>query len=431
MKYNIIFYTIFLFLISGCGRKPCELTQELIDKNKLDDNYCPILDTTIKPLPNPAINEINIFIDASGSMTGFMPTTRPSTDFQILVPDIISSLETEFNGKINIYPIYNSKSPIKKSSSVSEVQNGIIYGTLAQKAGDTYIPTMLDSIYRGYFSPNTINIFISDCIYSPRNAEKKQAEQATREIRQSISSYTNDYFTSIFCLFSQFNKFLKSPYYLIVFGTPENNHHIENIIKNSIATKKQNHFQTHFGLKYDKPYYSILPNTDHSSNCIANPCANLKDAYANVEVYDWKSENDSLSFWIALDFKNLPEYTKSEDYIRKNLAFLPISKGTAEIAEITSKVPNGLHNDDKEIINSSTHFVRVKVLNIEECAITIHLGLKYDTPSWINELNQTESESNGEKTFGLERLMNGFAEAYKQDKPAYFFNNLTVSIIKK
>lgn len=430
MKYNIIFYTIFLFLISGCGRKPCELTQELIDKNKLDDNYCPIVDTTIKPLPNPAINEINIFIDASGSMTGFMPTTRPSTDFQILVPDIISSLETEFNGKINIYPIYNSKSPMKKSSSVSDVHKGIIDGTLAQKAGDTYIPTMLDSIYKGYFSPNAVNIFISDCIYSPNNKEKKYAEQATREIRQSISTYTNDYFTSVFCLFSQFNKISKSPYYLIVFGKPENNHHIENIIENSIANKKQNYFQTHYGLKYDRPFYSVLPYTNVSANCIANACTSLANTYANVEVYDWKSGNDSLFFWIALDLKNFPEYTKSGEYLKKNLDFSPSSKDIT-ITEITSSVPKGLDNHDKIIANSSTHFVRVKVLNIEECAITIHLGLKYDTPSWINDLNQTESESNGEKTFGLERLMNGFAEAYKQDKPAYFFNNLTVSIIKK
>lgn len=430
MKYNIIFYTIFLFLISGCVRKPCELTQELIDKNKLDDYYCPILDTTIKPLANPTINEINIFIDASGSMKGFMPTTRPSTDFQILVPDIISSLETEFNGKINIYPIYNSKSPMKKSSSVSDVHKGIIDGTLAQKAGDTYIPTMLDSIYKGYFSPNAVNIFISDCIYSPSNKEKKYAEQATREIRQSISTYTNEYFTSIFCLFSQFDKISKSPYYLIVFGKPENNHHIENIIENSIATKKQNYFQTHYGLKYDRPFYSVLPYTNLSSNSIANACANLGNAYANVEVYDWKSENDSLIFWIALDLKNLPEYTKSEEYLRKNLDLFPNSKDIT-ITEITSSLPKGLDNHDKNIANSSTHFVRVKVLNIEECAITVYLGLKYDTPSWIHELNQTESESNGDKTFGLERLMNGFEEAYKQDKSAYFFNNLTVSIIKK
>jgi hypothetical protein len=185
MKYNIIFYTFFLFLISGCGGNTCEITQELLEKNKLDDNYCPIIDSTIKSLPNSSIKEINIFIDASGSMTGFMPTSSPSTDFQILIPDIISKLETEFNGQINIYPIYNSKSPMKKSSSISDVQKGIIYGTLAQNAGDTYIPTMLDSICKGYFSPNSINIFISDCIYSPRNAEKKQAEQATREIRQA------------------------------------------------------------------------------------------------------------------------------------------------------------------------------------------------------------------------------------------------------
>jgi hypothetical protein len=430
MKYNIIFYTFFLFLISGCGRNTCEITQELLEKNKLDDNYCPIIDSTIKSLPNSSIKVINIFIDASGSMTGFMPTSRPSTEFQILIPDIISKLETEFNGQINIYPIYNSNSPMKKSSSISDVQKGIIYGNLAQDAGDTYIPTMLDSICKGYFSPNSINIFISDCIYSPRNAEKKQAEQATREIRQAIVNYTKDYYTSIFCLFSQFNKISNSPYYLIVFGKPENNHHIENIIENSISTKKQNYQQTNFGLLYDKPFYSVLPYTNISANCIANPCTNLKDAYANVEVENFKAENDSVSFWIALNLKKLPNYAKTKNYLENNLD-LSIQKGVADIVEITTSVPNDIHKDDKEIANSSTYFVRVKVSSIEECATVIDLRLKYSTPSWISKLNQIESESNGEKTFGLERLMNGFSEAYKQDNQALFFKNLTISIIKK
>ena len=429
MKHNIILYTFFLFLISECGRNNCEITQELLEINKLDVNYCPIIDSTIKSLANPSIKEINIFIDASGSMTGFMPKSRTSTDFQILIPDIISKLETEFNNQLNIYPIYNSKSQMKKSLSISEVQKGIIYGTLAQMGGDSYIPTILDSICRGFLNPNSVNIFISDCIYSPINAEKKQVDQATREIRQAIVNYTKEYFTSIFCLFSQFNNISNSPYYLIVFGKPENNQHIENIIENSISTKKQNYKQTNFGLLYDKPFYSVLPYTNMTPNCIANPCTNLKDAYANVEVENFKAVNDSVSFWIALNLKKLPNYAKTKNYLVNNLDI--VQKRVAEIVEITESVPNDLHKDDKEIAISSTHFVRVKISSIDECATTIDLRLKYSTPSWISELNQIESESNREKTFGLERLMKGFSEAYKQDENAFFFNNLTISIIKK
>lgn len=430
MKYSIILFTTLLILLTGCGGNKCEITQELLTENKLDENYCPIIDTTIKALPNPSIKEINIFIDASGSMTGFMPTTKPSTEFQILIPDIISKLETEFIGKINIYPIYNSNSPMKKSSSVSDVHNGIIYGTLAQKAGDTYIPTMLDSIYKGYFNPYAVNIFLSDCIYSPRNTEKKQAEQATREIRETISNYTKNYFTSVFCLFSQFNKISNSPYYLIVFGKPENNHHVENIIVNSITTKKQNFHQTNFGLQYNKPFYSVLPYTENSPNCYANPCTNLNNAFVNVEVQNWNAESDTMSFWIALDLKELPSYAQTKNYLDSNLV-LTMQKGTAEITKITTSAPKGIDKDDKEIADKSTHFVHIKVSSFEECATTIHLELKYATPNWISELNQTDSESNGDKTFGLERLMNGFAEAYKQEKTTYFFNNLNVSLIKK
>lgn len=418
-----------LILLQSCGGKKCELTEQVISENRLDENYCPEIDTTIKPLPSPSINTINIFFDASGSMTGFMPTTKPSSEFQILIPDIISKFVSEFGGKVNFFPIYNSAAPMK-SLAVNDAVNRIIYGTLAQNGGDTYIPTMLDSIYKGYFGSDAVNIFLSDCIYSPKDKEKKQAEQATREIRETISRYTKNYSTSVFCLLSQFNKIANSPYYLIVFGKPENNHQVEHIILDAVTTKKQVFHQTNFGLQYDKPFYSVLPYTENSPNCIANPCTNLKDAFANVTVQNWNAENDSTSFWVALNLKELPSYATTQSYLDSNMA-ITMQKGTAKITSISSTAPKGLDKDDKVLADKSTHFVRISISSLDDCATTILLGLRYSTPNWIRELNQTESESNGDKTFGLQRMMNGFSEAYKQNEPAYFFNNIIVSIIKQ
>jgi len=429
MRNILIPIIAFLVLLQSCGGNKCDMNERMLSENNLDESYCPKIDSTIKPLPTPSIKTINIFFDASGSMSGFMPTTKPSSQFQILIPDIISKLETEFSSKINFYPIYNSSSPMKPLA-LNDAENKIIYGTLAENGGDTYIPTMLDSICKGYFTSEAVNIFLSDCIYSPKDKQKKQAEQATREIRETIINYSNDYFTSIFCLFSQYNKISNSPYYLIVFGLPENNHQIEDIIVNEINNKEQKFQKVNFGLKYNKPFYSVLPYTEISSNCIANPCANLKNAFANVSVQNWNAENDSMSFWIAVNLKELPSYATTQTYLDSNLV-LTMQKGTAKITSITSTIPKGIDKDDKAIADKSSHFVRIKVSTLEDCATTISLGLKYSTPSWIKELDQTESESNGEKTFGLERMMKGFAEAYKQNEQTYFFNNLNVSLIKQ
>jgi len=429
MKHSVISLIALIILLSSCGGNKCELNEQILSENKLNESYCPEIDTSITPLNRPLIKRINVFFDASGSMIGFMPTSKPSSQFQILIPDIISKLETDFHGKVNFYPIYNSSSPME-SLEVNNAENKIIYGTLAQNGGDTYIPTMLDSIYKSYLSSDVVNIFLSDCIYSPKDKEKKQTEQATREIRETISNYTNHYFTSVFCLFSQYNNIQNSPYYLIVFGKPENNHHIENLIANTINSKKQKFHQVNFGLQYDQPFYSVLPYTENSPNCIANPCSNLKDAFANVLVQNWNSESDSLSFWVAVDLKGLPTYATTQTYLDSNL-ILTMKNGTTEITSITSAAPKEINTDDKTIADKSTHFVHVRVSSLEDCATTMHLGLKYSTPRWIKDLDQTESEKNGEKTFGLERMMNGFTEAYKQTDPSYFFNNLNVSIIKQ
>lgn len=429
MRKSLLPIIALLFLLSSCGGNKCKISQEMLTDNKLDESYCPQIDSTITTLPQSSIKKVNIFFDASGSMAGFMPASKPSSEMQILIPDIISKLKTEYSNSVTFFPIYNSSSPMK-SMDVNDAETKIIYGNLAQNGGDTYLPTMLDSVYKTYFSSDAVNIFISDCIYSPKEKEKKQAEQATKEIRETINPYAKEYFTSAFCLFSKFNKIPNSPYYLIVFGKPENNHVIEKLIVDAIKIKNQKFEQVNFGLKYNQPYYSVLPYTDNSPNCIANPCENLKGACANVTVQNWKDEGDSASFWIALDLKKLPSYSTTQTYLDSNLT-LTMQKGTAKILSVTSTAPKGLDKDDKTIADNSSHFIHVQVSELEDCATTIHIGLKFSTPKWINTLNQTETETNGEKTFGLERMMNGFSEAYSQDKGAYFFNNLNVSLIKQ
>lgn len=426
---NFLVLTVIFILLYSCGSNKCKLDEIILEENNLSEDYCPQIDTSNKPLPNPSINKINIFFDASGSMSGFMPPTKQSSSFQILIPDIISKLETELESKIEFYPIYNSNSPMKPLQ-VNDAIDKIMYGTLSKSGGDTYIPTMLDSIYKGYLDYNTINIFISDCIYSPQDNHKKQAVQATREIRETINSYTADYFTSVFCLFSQFNKIPNSPYYLIVFGTPENNHQVEKLIVAVINNKQQQFKQVNFGLKYNQPYYSILPYTENSPNCIINPCPSLKDVFANVFVQNWNADYDSVNFWIGINLNSLPSYATSKTYLDSNLV-LTMQKGDASILTITSTEPSAIDKDDKIISDKSTHFLRVKVSRFDDCVSIIQIGLKFSTPTWINDLNQIESEINRESTFGLERMMNGFAEAYKQDSSSYFFNDLNVSLIKQ
>lgn len=429
MKKSLLPIIVSLFLLSSCGGNKCEISQEMLTDNKLDENYCPQVDSTITPLPKPSIKKVNIFFDASGSMSGYMPSSKPSSALQILIPDIISRLKTQYPNSITFYPIYNSSLPMK-SMNVESAQEKILYGTITQNNGDTYLPTMLDSVYKSYFSSDAVNIFISDCIYSPNNKEKKQAEQATKEIRETISAYTKDYSTSAFCLHSQYLKVNNSPYYLIVFGKPENNHEIENILTKALTDNKQNYEAVNFGLKYNQPYYSVLPYTDKSINCIANPCESFHGAYLNVQVSDWNQQSDSMSFWIGINLRNYPSYATTQSYLDSNL-ILTMEKGNSKIISITNEPPKALEKDDKPISDKSTHYLHIRVSQLDDCVTSLHLGLRFSKPSWIKDLNEEESENNREKTFGLERMMKGFEQAYNPNGNTYFFNNLNVSLIKQ
>jgi hypothetical protein len=174
MKNILIVFIGFSSLLIGCGGNECKVDKEVCASNGIDSNYCPKVDTTIKTLSQPSIKKVNIFFDASGSMTGYIPATQPSTELQIIIPDIISRLKTKYPNSITFYPIYNSNLPMKLMN-LEEAQNKILYGGLTQSTGDTYLPSMLDSVYKNYLSPDAVNIFISDCIYSPNNKQKKQA----------------------------------------------------------------------------------------------------------------------------------------------------------------------------------------------------------------------------------------------------------------
>ncbi len=170
--------------------------------------------------------------------------------------------------------------------------------------------------------------------------------------------------------------------------------------------------------------------TDHSSNCTPNPCDNLNGACANVSVQNWHDEGDSMSFWIGVDLKDFPSYATTQSYLDSNLN-LSIQKGAAQILSITKNPPKELNRDDKTITDGSSHFIHVRVSELQDCATTLHLSFKYSSPKWIDTLNYDgDEESNSQVTKGLKKMINGFNEAYNQND-AYFFNSLNVSLIKQ
>ncbi len=431
LNFRNCLLAILIICISNCKSDTANQTECL--EKKLDVNCCPQIDSTIKQLPKPNISTLNIFLETSGSMKGYMPSDTLITNFQTLIPEILSKLNTEFPQRVRFYSIHSSTAAFENldlSTARRKVQKGDFKWT-----GSTYVPVMLDSIFKGYLKENVVNVFISDCIYSPEADDAKDVRLTQTDIRDKMKRYSANFSTTTFCLTSQFrNKnsalVINSPYYLILMGEPQNIYEVKDLIANSLSSYSPNTYEINFGLKYPKSYYSVLPYTETSGNFIPFPCDSFQNAYISIQDISLGVENDSIQFWVGFDLKALPSYTKEIEYLDSNLT-LGIENGVGEIVSILNKPPISIVSDDKTISEKCTHFIQIKITKLEGHVSALNLSLKYSRPQWVSLMHESQDEKNRLKTFNLGELISGFEQAYNQEYSAFFLKNYRIALLKK
>lgn len=426
--------TLLLFLalpiLLSCNPNKC---RQLCTDKGLDEECCPKIDSTALLLANAKIDKINIFIETSGSMAGYMPRSTPATEFQKTVPDILSKLNSNFSGKVFIYYMAEHNRPCIRTD-LSKVQNDILYGNFNWQ-GSTYIPTMIDSV-NNYLSSSTINILISDFIYSPEKEKGKITAIASTAIYSLVTPF-NNYSASFICLFSEYRSSIcadknpteKSPYYLFLQGKAENIRVIETVIYESISKSNSASKEINFGLNYKMPFYSVLPYTDNTSNFIANQCEAYQNAYLSIQEINLR-DTGFVKFWLGMDLNDFPEYSKTKDYLNQNLK-VKLNNEECEIMDIIKLPSSNIHEDDKQIAQNCTHIIKIKISNITECVSVASISLKCTLPTWYNVINEPDSQNNREKTFGLEKIISGFEQAYCPKQSEFFFKNLPISLIKE
>ncbi|HPE56886.1 MAG TPA: hypothetical protein PK904_10835 [Bacteroidales bacterium] len=429
MKYSYIFFLV-IILLSSCGHN-CKTD---CIKYGLDENCCPQVDSTFAKQKEPSINQINIFLETSGSMAGYMPSTQPATEFQKFITDIIERLNSQFDGKLHFYYMSESDKSSKKIQ-FTKVIDDVLYGKFPSWNGTTYIPQMLDTI-NNYNGRNSVNLLISDFIFSPEQNKSKYTETVTSNLYPIINQSKN-FCSSFICLFSEYrssicsnnNPTSNSPYFLYIQGENENINLILKDIKKSIDQLKQPSNFLEFGIKYSNLYYSVLPYTETSANFIAMPCENFENSFLSIQEIDLRNSLDSLSFWVGIDLSSLPTYTHSNDYLEKNLKF-SIRNGNVKIVNIQKLPYQNTDIDDLPITNKCTHLLKFQVTGITECVSILKLSLNYSRPDWINELNEEEDENQRSKTFGLKKVISGFEQSYFPDDNKVLFENLQIVLTK-
>jgi len=416
-----------LAAFAGCSPDPAAVCSS----NGLDSACYPKLDTLHKPLAATHLKQINFFLETSGSMEGYMPANaKTTTDFQVLIPDILSRSQGDY--PTNLYTIFDSRSKFTKENVNDVITNVIPKGNF-KWSGNTYVPVMLDSVQR-YLDSNKVNIFISDCIYSPVSTNVKMTAQTIAEIREVVRPAAKTYATAIYMVKSTYfpkkGETVNSPYYLVMQGKQENLLVVEKMIQESLRTFHQDFEEIQFGDKYQLPYYSVLPYSQTTQNFVGskNPKTNTYTSLQDIET----DVTPKIGFWVAIDLTSLPTFARTTDYLDSNLT-ATISKGTVKILKVAYKADK-LNTDDSKFADKCDAFVQLSVEDMPEDMAIVSLSLARKRPLWVAAINHDTlsiKETLRTKTFGWANIMTGFDQAYENSATGTYFNQMNISLIKK
>ena len=441
-------------LFTGCSRNPSrqsrdrgnretkETTEVIATEEKSNDvQDVPIIPTTTKSKPI-----VNIYIENSGSMNGFINKT---SEYQDAIQNMVVWLEYHYDTE-NIKLHYINERVILK-----EKPKNIPLPDFAQqmltpvefKSNGNGASTNLNSIIAMILNrtnENTISILLSDNIYSISGSQTApvllaecknktlqaflgKSKELSKQHQQSLS-------TTIIQLHSQFNGNYwdykhptgrasqklncKRPYYMCVIGVDE----LISSFNENFDIQKMNGYQNRYTLTDVgelNPKCSILVNTYKAGRYRKTNDTTIREVTPD-------KRNNKLAFALAIDLNDIPLsdnekcdlslYETTEDYVVDEI----IKIEDATIAPID--VPSA---------QNCSHIIKISTSNLNPSSFT--LRMKRELPEWIkvsSSIDDTNIDSDLEeqkKTFGLEYFVTGIKDAYDKGVENYFEINITIN----
>ena len=363
-------------------------------KVKITDQYI--------PAPMDKNIELNVYIENSGSMNGFV---IPGADFTNDLYRYISRI-SRYSDKTNLNYINSKIIPISENQETF-FQN-LSATSFKAAGGDTKysdIVTMMKAMLAAA-KKNTVSIFASDCILDLDKGDPsiffKQKQTTLTEIITDYRAKHPDFGIRVLCLQSNFNGFLfpvsgpvkinnKRPYYIWIFG-PQSL--IGKLMKNVPDTDMNGNIQ------HSVAYSSAtkVPNTIGRDN---GPISN--DGSVIVKSND-------MNFDLYLDLTN----TLKDETVLNNTASYEVSPYLT--VENISKIQNTK--------SKYSHILKLKIRSASN-APNLFVGMKRnEVPLWVNELND-ETGNKLKTTCGIKYLITGVKEAFDGVDPVAV--NLTIN----
>ncbi len=387
------------------------------------------------------IDTLNIIIETSGSMKGFMPTQNRQTAFQEQIDDLLANAESDKDA-INTLRLYTAQDNIR-TLGYDRFQSMLRQG-LSQAGASTPIPNLLRQIATGYTGPGQVSVFISDFIYSPPKASDR--DYVANDIRRALASLAaKGMAVAVFGFQSEFEGVFypagsktggtatpitnccetEVPYYIWIMGP-------EPAVRMASAKLLRNDAQVMMQTGYErlKPAYGVIPGTGRAGSWY------LGGDGAQTILIDNTTElrKGEVSFTVGINLESVPTQFTSTNYLQQNLQV----RGRNGNAEVGSVLPRQeflsnekLNAKDRQLVECYTHLVKVDVKSMDDrnSPLNLNLTLPANDPDWAQEWT-TDDDRNideaGPRTFALSEILQGLRMLYPQEREAVFSLDLSI-----
>ena len=395
---------------------------------------------------NEDINTIiNVFIENSGSMDGYVKGT---TEFEAALSDLLVQLQYKYNKekndnqnlKINFI---NTKIYPSKVDEVNNFVETLEPSKAPYKVGNRSVSKLNEilEIILDSTKQNEISILTSDCIYS---LDKGKDTEGALEFQKSLTkgaflekSKEFNFSTIVLKMNSKFDGYYydkdnsktrlskkERPYYFWIIGK----HNLIKTFQEEINLKQLKGFENSYYLSNSQenhhPFFTVLKETNKIGDF--KPTDRKAKDLKNINEIEYN--NGVFQFAVAIDLKGIPvddAYLKDiRNYIKPD-GFSVISVDEIDRSKLDK-------NDFTKISKTNaTHFITIQ-FSREYDIQDLKLELSNNIPSWVEESNSIDDrnvENELDKTFGLLYLVQGVSEAYTTQNPnnkSYFNINIEI-----
>ena len=363
-------------------------------------------------------DKIQLYVETSGSMNGLFRARKSNafkTDmsaFLLKVPNIIG-VKAFTDGSTNT-----------KSYSANSFRKNMNDGSFVSSM-TTEVPQMLQVILNDLKDGQCdVAVFVSDMKYSPKGGSATAMDQYALEIETMFNNF-QDYSV---CVIGFESEFIAAngktaceffPYYMIVIGEGPQVSYVRNLILSELENNGHVQGYLDFNQSYGCPYYSILPIHGALGGLRPNPnesASSNKGMYHSLLGYSMLPDSE---FIVAIREQHLPwDIYKSID--ASSFEVKSTVTGGSIPFEVLDEEPSMKSSEDamvKKYVQPS-HYIKVlpkDILSGTE-VISIRLLEQKANVSWIQKYYGAQREEELDKTFSMDRFIEGLNNAYRKER---------------